>query len=68
MVQEWFAGNVEYDEVEAELRDLEEDVDVDTFTYTKCEEIWNEAKKEEAFWQEEDRETWRQLEKDSDAT
>jgi hypothetical protein len=65
MVQEWFAGHVEYDEVEGALADLEEDPDVDTYTYRKCEEIWNEAKSDESFWAREDWEVMRQLEKDN---
>jgi hypothetical protein len=65
MVQEWFAGHIDYEEVEGALADLEEDPDVDLYTYTKCEEIWTQAKKDDSFWQEEDRQKWEQLEKDS---
>jgi len=66
-LEHWFNGDVSWDEVEEELQRLLEDDDVHQRTYAKCCNMWDEAQTRDEFWQEEERQKWRDLDKDQGA-
>ena len=55
-------GGADFDEVEDCLQDMIEDDEIDAHTYETCRGAWEHLQAEDAFWQKEDREMWKQLE------
>lgn len=64
MLQKWFDGEVDYDEVEEELSNAEADEDVGENTYRLMKRMWREARDLDEFWQSEETMMWSQLQKD----
>jgi len=64
LLQRWFNGEVDYDDIEEELERMAEDTDVAELTYTRCMKLWEKSKADDDIWQSEEYSKWSQLEKD----
>jgi hypothetical protein len=67
LLQRWFAGEVDYDDVEGALEIMAEDEEVADLTYVRCMKLWEQSKAEDDIWQSEELEKWSELAKDQGA-
>lgn len=65
LLQEFDSGLVTYDDVEDALVELKDDEECAPQTLDRCIKEWEQKVHDEEFWQEEDRQMWEQLQKDS---
>lgn len=65
MCQDFKEGTLDYIDLEEALSELEEDDDVETRTWVRCDELFNQAVADAEDWQKIEREKWRDLERDS---